>query len=264
MANNQARRGHRNGTRFVTPDKLRVDRTYQRELNQKEVANIVANWNDDIFNLPKVSQRKDGSLYIFDGQHATAAHRKVYGEEPIECIIFIGLSWEQEKDLFVAQNGISSDPTTMEKLRAEYNGGNETVHGMIESCAALGVRVKFEKANSRTPFSCNAVAALYGAYMTLPHDLFNRMISVILKAWGGESKSLQAGFIKGLQRLYKFTNGSIKDSELIKSLSQYTPDFYIREAKDVAGSLAVKFCTVFLRVYNKKRTSGKIDISQTA
>lgn len=49
---------------------LRED--YQKPLNEKRVAQIVAAFDENIANEPKVSYR-DGHYYVFDGQHTVAA-----------------------------------------------------------------------------------------------------------------------------------------------------------------------------------------------
>ena len=51
---------------------LKVDMTYQRELNTEMVKRIAENFNWLKVNVIKVSHR-DGAYYIFDGQHTMNA-----------------------------------------------------------------------------------------------------------------------------------------------------------------------------------------------
>ena len=70
-------------TRFILKD------AYQRPLDEALVRKIVAHWNPDLMNLPKVSHR-DGKYYVFDGQHTIVPMNKtvdVVGR-PSRSIIF--------------------------------------------------------------------------------------------------------------------------------------------------------------------------------
>ena len=253
-------KGHQYEYLWIMPEKLNYDPLYQREVSQSVIARILREWNYDLINEPKVSKRADGTYWVFNGQHTIAAWIKHEGANaPILCKVFRGLTWEEEKDLFVAQNGISTDPTTAEKLRAEYNDPNSKadVRGMVECCARVGVKVAFEK-SKKSAYACNAVAALYGAYRSLPREKFERMMGVICKAWAGEQASLQAGFIKGMKYIYQ--RFDLRDSEMVKSLSKYAPEFYVRESKELGGALETRFAHVMLKVYNNKRTTKRIAV----
>jgi hypothetical protein len=252
-------KGHPYDYKWLTPDMIKVDVLFQRELDAKKVKRIVNEWNYDVFNEPKVSQRKDGSYYVFDGQHTVAAHKAHEGESaPLLCKVYRGLTWEEEKDLFLAQNGIHSDPTTAQKLRAQFNANNPTVRGMYDTCSKIGIKVIFANHGGGARYNCTAVSALYGAYMTLPEKDFVRAMSILARAWGGESLSLSAGFIKGMKKMFLQYSDKIKDSEMVKSLSKLAPEYYVREAKELGGNLETKYSTVFLRVYNKNRTTGRL------
>ena len=245
--------------KWLMPKMLKTDSLYQHEINQNRVAKIISSWDYNIVNPPKISQRSNGEYYVIDGQHTVTAWKLHEGENaPILCKVYTGLTWADEKDMFVKQNGISADPTTAEKLRAEYNANNTDVRGMYNTCAEYGVKVLFIGHGRKTRYSCVAVSALFGCYMSMPKKDFARMLTIITKAWDGEPLSLSAGFLKGFKSLFKLYSDRIKDSEMTKSLSKYTPEYYVREAREIGGSLETKFSAVFLRVYNKNRTTGRL------
>ena len=74
---------------------LRED--YQKPLNEKRVAQIVASFDENIANEPKVSYR-DGHYYVFDGQHTLAARIMLNGgkAQRIRCKVYRNLKELQE------------------------------------------------------------------------------------------------------------------------------------------------------------------------
>lgn len=251
-------KGHPYEYKPLFPGNLKVDPLYQRELNQKKVDKIVAEWNYDLVNEPKVSQRQDGNYFIFNGQHTIAAHMAHEGmNTPIMCKVYHGVSWEEEKELFIAQNGISSDPTTWEKLRALFNAGDKDVRDMVEGAAQAGVQVQF-KTQGDAFARCIAVSAIMSMYKALPRKDYVTALQLIAACWGGQKESYTAGFIKGMTSLFKKYNGQFKITEMRKCLARHTTEFYIREAKDMNGRLEVRYEKLFIREYNYKRSTGRI------
>ena len=51
---------------------------YQKPLNKRRVAQIVADFDEKIANEPKVSYR-DGRFFVFDGQHTVASRERLNG-----------------------------------------------------------------------------------------------------------------------------------------------------------------------------------------
>ena len=253
MTNTVQQKGHQYEYKAVNPNMILVDPLYQRELNQKKVDKIICEWNYDLVNEPKISLRSDGTMYVFNGQHTTAAHKIHEGKDtPIICKVYRGLSWEEEKDLFIKQNGISSDPTTFEKLRARFNAGDKDVRGMVECAAKAGVQVTF-KTRGDAFARCVAVSALFSMYKALQQDTFITALQLITSAWQGQKESYTEGFIKGMTNVFKKYNGQFVMKEMRKALERNSPAYYIREAKDMSGSLAVRYEKLFIREYNRNR-----------
>ena len=252
---NIQQKGHQFEYRMVKLSAILVDPLYQRELNQSKVEKILKHWNYDLVNAPKLSLRADGKVYVINGQHTVAALKIHEGEDaPILCKVYRGLSWEEEKDLFIQQNGITSDPTTFEKLRAEFNGGNVEVRDMVEAAAEAGVQVTF-KTKGDAFARCKAHSALMSMYKTLPRADYVNALQLITAAWKGQTESYQAGFIKGMTNIFKKYKGQFRYADMVKALEKNTPSFYIREAKDLNGQLGNRFEKLFIREYNKRRTA---------
>lgn len=251
--------GHEFEFKMLPPSALKVDPIYQRNLSQSKVKRICDKWNPDVVNSPKVSMREDGSYYIFDGQHTTAAWENKYGpDEPILCKVYRGMTRQEEMELFLLQSGVHNDPTKMDGLRAKYNSGDPDIRDMVSASGEAGVEVTFETTKGNAFGRCVAVAALYQMWKTLSRRDFVEALQVVTAAWQGQQESYTAGIIKGMTNIYKKYKGQFKPIELRKSLSKNSPNYYIREAKDMVGSEAVRYEKLFLRAYNGRRAANKL------
>lgn len=241
----------------ISPDKLKVG-NYQRPVSQSKIKKIVDNFDMDLFNNPKVSHRKDGYYYIFDGQHSMVAHKKIFGEhEPINCKVYEGLTYEEEVNLFVQQNGVCSVVNTNDKLKALYNGHDIDVVGMVNAAKTVGIKIDFVKGNSQNHIS--ATNAAYFAWKLLGKDDFINILSVIKQTWGGEPSSFQGGFIKGLAIIYKKYGAKIRNETMIFALKRHTVDYYIREAADMKGSSGNRYAKCFINTYNYRKITNRLE-----
>lgn len=250
---------HATEERTIVPSYIKIDPLYQRELDGARVKRIVDSWNDDLVNMPKVSYRPGSGFYCFDGQHTLAAWQKVKGDTPIKCRVYRGLSWNEEMELFVQQNGISKAVDTSVRLKAMYNGKDESVVDMVNGASDIGVSVVFEhRCNSR--MRCRAVAALYNSYKTLGPVNYRIMLKTLVDAWNGDSLSLSASFINGMTVFFKRHPKEFSPSCLAKSLGKFAPNYYVREAREMTGMSGMRYYRTFVKVYNKGRKTSRINM----
>lgn len=242
----------------IFPSELRVDERYQRSIKDSQVKRAIGEFNINIINPPKVNRRDDGHYYIMDGDHTVTIWKQKYGNKPIKCRVYNGLTWKEEAEIFLAQNGVASAVTKKEKLNTRYNMGDTDVCQMVDAAKQCGVGVAFYKASNANG-KCNATDAMFEVYKRVGEKTFQDILDVIMQAWGGEKESLYSGFLKGLCKFYELYNGRFTKRALIESLRANSPQYYIREAKNRAsGNLAVRYCWTFLKAYNKKRSSNRL------
>lgn len=77
---------------------------YQRSLSEAQILKIVREFDLYQINLVKVS-RRDGTNFVFDGQHTIEAVALKSGsrETPVWCMIFDHLCYEHEAHIFAEQ-----------------------------------------------------------------------------------------------------------------------------------------------------------------
>lgn len=242
--------------RLLRPSELKIDPLYQRNLDERRVARMAKAYNPNLVNPPKVSFR-DGRYWVFDGQHTIALWKMVKGDKPIECRVFFGMTWVDEMELFIEQNGIDADPTTNDKLRASFNGGDPDVKDMVAAADEAGVLVDFK--NSRVPGRCVATSTLFKTYKVMNRDDFVDMLRMIRQAWPDDEDGLSNQIICGLRRFYMTYKGQFRRNDLLKVLKGYTPSAIIREGKGAIGAKDLVHARVILRFYNKGRTSKRLE-----
>ena len=248
--------GHEFEHRWLKPTQIKTDPLYQRPLEQRRVDQISKEWSGDLMNEPKVSYR-DGTYWVFNGQHTTAAWRKIHNgkDEPIYCKVYKGMTWLEECDAFIKQNGISKDPTSNEKLRALYNSKEPDVVDMVQKAELCGFVVDFIQ--SKTPTRIVATSALFRAYKSLPPEAYLDMMTTIKEAWFGDSDAVSAQIITGMCGFYKAYWGHFKHEDLVKSLKRKAPSRIIRNGMQLKRRTNT-YAREILDAYNTHRSKYRL------
>lgn len=246
--NNQMITGVLN-TRFILKD------TYQRPLDEALVRKIVAHWNSNLMNLPKVS-RRDGKYYVFDGQHTIEALKlKNNGKDlDIPCRIYSGMTYEDEARLFAAQNGISKNVTTMQKLRALYEAKDPDVVRVTDIVIEYGYADPIKNNSSNCPNGFRTLPSALKIYEKCGEGRLRQVLKVITGAWGNDKDGCRSGILNGINIVLSLYMGEFKEADLINSLKRVSPVKLFADAKaDTAHSGANRFAYQIVRLYNKKK-----------
>ena len=246
-------KGHEFEYRQLRPSQIRCDPLYQRELDMKRVDAIVREFNGDLFNEPKVSYR-DGVYWVFNGQHSIAAWRKLHGGEDkvLVCKCFKGMTWIDEKDAFVLQNGISKDPTTNQKLRAAFNSKEPDVVDMVDRATLCGFVVDFS--SSKMPTRIVATNTLFRAYKLLGAEAYYDMLLAIKEAWYGDMDAVSQQVLTGMMGVYDKFYGEFpfNHDELVKSIKRISPAEIIRNGRSSRGRTNT-YAREIVAAFNKNR-----------
>lgn len=122
----------------LIPIKLLVsNQSYQRPISNAHVGRTAQNFNIYQINPVKVS-RRDGTNYVFDGQHTieTVAIASGSRETPVWCMIYDDLGYEQEADIFANQKKHTRPLKSIEIFNANIEAENDvqmTIKSVVES-----------------------------------------------------------------------------------------------------------------------------------
>ena len=230
----------------INSERLVIDRNlYQRKKHNDKIAQIVASWDERIANEPKVSLR-DGVYHVFDGQHTILAREAMNDNNPVKilCKVYYGLSEKDEALLFAKQTGVSSKPSSGERLRANLFG-----KGKATKKAGLSIDVK----GTRHKKNIACVSTALNAYRALGSDLYTEALSIIADAWKGKPDSLRYEIVKAVTEFVHHYHGQYDRDVLIAALKSKKP-IYIRNKiiTDCENPTNIKFARQIMLVYNGK------------
>lgn len=185
-------------TETVSIDDLHINPSAQREEQPGWVARIVAEWDDAKYQMPHVSKRDDGTLYLVDGQHGTAARRDVYGDgQKVKAHVYYGLTEEQEAELFLALNN-KKPVNAMAKFKTGVTAGREVECDIDRIVRANGCFVN----SGSMPNSIGAVTALTSIYTKHGAQVLGETLRIIGDSFieGGYERPVLLGISQVLAR----------------------------------------------------------------
>ena len=238
---------------------LFVDQLYQREVDKARVAQMNKQYRAELVNAIKVSYR-DGKFWIFDGQH-TAELLKLRNrgrDLPVECKVFYGLTWLDECELFLLQNGVSRSVSMSDRFKARFNRGDKDVVAMVNIAEKLGIRVDFTKSKGDNRIC--ALTTLNRVYNSLGDDDYAEMLSIIKDAWDGEAVSYSAEILKGMFIFYSTYKGQYNKKRLLTQLGKVSPSVIIREGKASTAPGFSKYARQILNAYNYQTKNKLPDV----
>lgn len=223
---------------MVPVDKLFVDPKYQRGLTT-----LIKRMEDDfdpaMFIPLQASERKNGKLAVFDGQHRLEAARDLnYAEVP--CLVYHGLSPQQEATLFSRLQRERRNITAADRFRATLYGDpsrpeTEMAKEVERIAEMAGFTVGSVKKDGKVPIaSPTALESIYkvtkGA-MNGPEAL-STALSTIALVWKDEKRSTDADLIKGMGLLYVRHADKIDEEQLVERLREVTPGIILGRAQE--------------------------------
>lgn len=127
---------------WIAASDLRRDREYNREIRPDKVAAIRRKFHADGLGVIIVSLREDGLHYIIDGQHR---HESVMtlnmGHRKLPCIVYTGLTREQERLIFLMLNRERLPLSAMEAFEARAAAGENLAGAVKELLDRHGIRL---------------------------------------------------------------------------------------------------------------------------
>ena len=235
---------------------LESDVSYQRPIDAKRVARIVENFDARLVNPLKVSNR-DGHFYVFDGAHTLAALKEISKFENfmVPCMVFHGLTYEDEAYLFALQRGESKEVATAMRIRALILSGDPKAADFRQRTEDAGFKLSSTHSASAATFAC--IEKLWRIYEADP-QLYSDALCLLMACWHGEKWSLAANIIGGVS---VFLRAYGKD---------YNPDRFLKKVgaadlaalnKNKADDPRKDYCYAYAmyKLYNKGGGKGSLE-----
>lgn len=233
----------------LIPIKLLVsNQNYQRPISNVHVGRTALDFDIYQINPVKVS-RRDGTNYVFDGQHTieTVATASGSRETPVWCMIYDDLDYEQEAGIFANQKKHTRPLKSIEIFNANIEAENDvqmTIKSVVES-------YNLTISSRRVPGHVNAVNALEYIFDKYGYQVLDRTLFLLVSTWEGEVDSLGSNMLKGVAKLIVAYGDQLNDEEFVNRLSKVSVREIIRTAKDRhAGTQG--YAEAMLLQYNKR------------
>lgn len=194
---------------------LQVDK-YQKKVREKVVNEIVENFNPAAVGVIHVSQREDGSLWITDGQHR-ARGLDILGFEYVDCLVFTGLTREQEAAGFLGHHTVSK-PTKIEEHNGRVFAKDKTALEIERIVNSLGLRVVSGGAKN----TIQSITALYNIYEKNGETTLRRVLTIIRDGFIDTDRPYIVPLLKSLRDLIVQYDKKLDDKWLIKKFNQMT------------------------------------------
>ena len=238
---------------------LCVDRLYQRDVDGQRVNKILKEFRPELVNAIKVSHR-DGKYWVFDGQHTVNVLKARAGGRDVlvECKVYEGLTWLDECDLFLMQNGISRNVNMNDKFKARFNRGDADVVKMVNIAQDLGIRVDFSGTKGTNKIC--ALTTLYKMFVSVGENDYREILSIILDTWGGDAASWSGEILKGMFIFFTTYKGQFNRKAFVERCSRVSPTVIIREGKASTDAGFGKYARQMLKAYNTKAKNRLPDL----
>ena len=144
-------------------ERLQTDERYQRESAARRVKTMAAQYDPTLANVIVVSRRKDGSLWVIDGLHRTAAAR-LAGRTHMVAAVYEGLDPKDEARMFDLINKLRSPVKATSRFRARVMYGDPQAVRIDRLLKELGSGVQSSGANRNAISAISAIERIVDRY----------------------------------------------------------------------------------------------------
>lgn len=257
----------------TTRKKLRVSElevylAAQRGLSEKWAENIAANFDEAAVGTLIISLR-DGHYYIIDGQTRKRAFELLgKGEAMVDCLIYEGLTIEEEAALFILHN-TSRKVKSFDKFRVRLTAKDETALAIAKTCKDFGITIKEGRNETNHTSAVSALERIYSGRVLRGKSVDGASLLVLTldclkKAWHGEPNTYHGNILIGLSSFLARHQDVIEVDRLVQKMAKYNggPAGVIRNARSIQTIRRIEcnhaYATVFTDIYNTGLRSGRL------
>jgi len=225
---------------------------YQRNLSMVHVRRMVEEFDVNLINPVKVS-RRDGLNVIKNGQHTTETVAAVSGsrETPVWCMVYHGLTYQEEARLFANQQKFVKGMSAFEIFIAHIEAGNDDQLLIRDLVTSYGLTL----AKTRSHCTICAITSIEHIYKEYGFHVLDRTIRLIVGTWQGDPLSLSANMLRGVARLVLTYGDLMKDDMFCDRLGKVSAREVARNAREKRNG-SCGFAEELVDIYNKKTTRG--------
>lgn len=242
---------------------------YQRPVEWDRVQEIIDKFDPLKLTLLGVSWRGIGEQVVVQGQHRWHALMKMFGPDYIvECRVWLGLSIEEEADLFADEDGTRKRSSPRDRLRANLVAKHPDAIDLQSLIEQRGWRLRGGSSPSERTLACVAILRRVQERQGL--EVLNEVLAVLEEA--GWTDTPPATLVDSLAVFWSRARSQIVDPQRMGSFlrERYGAPGWLevqaRRKGAVFGEFGLRKVLVaeLIEGYNRgKRGRARLDISGT-
>lgn len=236
---------------------------HQRDLSKAAAVKIARDFDPDTLGTLTIT-RRDGVNYLLDGQHRLVAIKDVlgWGEQNVPCVVYEGLTDQQEAKLFTAQAiGMRRSLPPLHSLYVDYHAGVDHAQQLVATVERCGLRMGW-KGNSKTSNSLSAARALLFVAERYGQHRLQVVLEILRDSLGPSSRAYSSDFIRGLIAFHVRFADRYSKADLIERLRATGIAGLARMGAEqqAANGGARDVCTgrAILKVYDRNRSTRRL------
>lgn len=188
---------------FVLPNELQVDDSYQRSIETGEsqalIRRIARYWDWDLCQPLVVSRRRDGTLFVIDGQHRLAAARLRGDIAQLPAMVKEYSSAADEAATFVQMNQQRRPLTPLQVFHAAVASGDSEACAIQAAVTAAGLRLtRSSQLETAPPGTINNVGGLQRSWRRRGGAITALALKVLAAAFPGEKLMYGGSIFPGI------------------------------------------------------------------
>ncbi|KQS86965.1 DUF6551 family protein [Rhizobium sp. Leaf383] len=249
---------------WVPVTAIRIDESYQRELKEKRVTQILADFTWAHFGSVMLVRQSDGTFTCFDGQHRVEAARRHPAIQQVPAAI---VELDQPRDEAGAFLGVNVNRTaisTVEKYHAGIEAGDPEMMAVCTVLGEAGCEVIESRGIKPAANRTAAVTAVQRSIKTYGDAAVISACRTLVAAWPKDAGALHAVMIQALARLYRNNRKHIDEARMVSKLTAKDRKILTADAETLrkigGGDATASVAKVLVEIYNKSLQQGQIQI----
>lgn len=243
---------------LISVDSLKVDPLLnaQRQFNPVWANALEKIW-DSRWLLPAMVSRRPNGDYLIDGQHSTAVALRLEGPDfKRDCMVYEGLSEEDEARLFLAANRDRKQVSHFDTFRVSVKAGEPLACRVLNEVRAVSLDVAAGTSTNRI----GGVQALL-TIGKMREGLITRALVVVASAWGRDKASWDSMVLRAVAIVINDHWDVIDDKRLYERLMTMPVGMWKSKAMSLtpsgggSESRSTPLAKLIVAHYNKPRLS---------
>ncbi len=201
---------------------------YNRPINRSRVNKIKRDFHPDMVQ-PAIVSFRDGKYWIIDHQHQSQAIYELNGNDPntpIKCDVRVGLTYQEEAELYSRLNTGSKPLSFADKLVGLIEAEDPDALAFRDTVEACGYVVGGRAANS--------LRALQSAWKVFSKkdgkEALTEILTLTYACWPNDINGADSRIIEGISEFLKCHRSEYQRERFVNALSPVNPKEIVRKA----------------------------------